>query len=59
MPNTLRSVESPADVRLNVETFNSEAARYFDRAARLLRLHRRSNPSSWFQLEKIRLTRTR
>jgi hypothetical protein len=36
MPNTLRSVESPPDVRLNVETFNSEAARYFERAARLL-----------------------
>ena len=37
MSNTLRPIESPAEVRLNVETFNSEAARYFDRAARLLR----------------------
>ena len=37
MPNTLHPVESPADVRLNVETFNSEAARFYDRAERLLR----------------------
>jgi hypothetical protein len=37
MPNVLEIIKSSADVRLNVETFNSEAARYYDRAARLLR----------------------
>ena len=37
MPNVLQPVQSPADVRLNVETFNSEAAHFYDRAARLLR----------------------
>ena len=35
--NVLQIVQSSADERLNVETFNNEAARYYDRAARLLR----------------------
>mgnify|MGYP003575980714 CR=1 FL=1 len=37
MANVLQPVQSAADVRLNVETFNDEAARYYNRAARLLR----------------------
>jgi hypothetical protein len=37
MANLLQLVRSAADVRLNVETFNNEAARYYDRASRLLR----------------------
>jgi hypothetical protein len=37
MPNILRPVQSPADVRRNVFTFNGEAMHFYDRAARLLR----------------------
>ena len=37
MPNILKPVQSPADVRQNVQTFNFEAAQFYDRAARLLR----------------------
>jgi hypothetical protein len=37
MANVLQPVQSPAGVRLNVETFNSEASHFYDRAARLLR----------------------
>jgi hypothetical protein len=37
MPNVLQPVQSPADVRMNVETFNSEAPRFYERAARRLR----------------------
>ena len=37
MPNLLGPVRSAADLRLNVETFNNEAPRYYDRASRLLR----------------------
>jgi hypothetical protein len=37
MANVLQPVQSPAGVRLNVETFNSEASHFYDRATRLLR----------------------
>jgi hypothetical protein len=37
MPNILRPVQAPADVRQNVFTFNSETSHFYDRAARLLR----------------------
>jgi hypothetical protein len=37
MPNILTPVQSSADVRQNVFTFNSEAAHFYDRVARLLR----------------------